>query len=131
EVAIRFKNRSASGKRVLVWDAFFSTKAEDDASVKYSLNHLLKMSHEEMKAIFEEYFYRVYFQNYQENGMTMADVYDPQLLSLLGLPAYASMKEVKSRFRQLAMCYHPDRGGDSAKFIELVEIYEKLKGEQE
>ncbi|MBF8284586.1 MAG: hypothetical protein HW378_3501 [Anaerolineales bacterium] len=25
--------------------------------------------------------------------------------------------------------YHPDHGGDNAKFIELVEIYEQLKGE--
>src|SRR5205807_9038903 len=59
-----------------------------------------------------------------------ADLYDPALLSLLGLPAYASAQELKSRFRELAKRYHPDCGGDSEKFIELMDVYEKLTGER-
>jgi len=131
EITIRFKSAPVTGKPKLIWDVFFSTKAEDDPSVKYSLSQMLEMDHEKLKAIFEEYFYRIYFQNYKENGLTLADVHDPHLLELLGLPPHAGARDIKSRFRQLAMRYHPDRGGDSDRFIELVDIYEKLKGEQD
>jgi len=60
------------------------------------------------------------FQNYKENGLAMADVYDPQLLSLLGLSPYASSQDIKRRYRELAKKYHPDHGGDAEKFIELL-----------
>ena len=129
EVSIRFKDRPAPENRKLLWDMFFSTRTENDASVKYSLSCLLKMGREELKGVFEEYFYRLYFQNYKENGLAMADVHDPQLLSLLGLPPHAGLQDIKKQFRELAKRHHPDHGGDSAKFIELVEIYEQLKGE--
>jgi len=131
EITIRFKSALLTGKPKLIWDVFFSTKDVDNHSVKYPLSQMLKMDHEKLKAVFEEYFYRIYFQNYKENGLTVADVHDPNLLELLGLPPYADARDIKSRFRQLAMRYHPDRGGDSAKFIELVDVYEKLKGEQD
>jgi hypothetical protein len=126
ELRIRFKDQPITGTQKLVWDVLFSTKV-DDSSVKYPLPSLLKLRREEFKAIVEEYFYRLYFQNFQEKGLGVADVYDPQLLSLLGLPAYAGMVEIKARFRELAKRYHPDHGGDSEKFIELMEIYERLK----
>ena len=126
ELRIRFKDQPITGAQKLVWDVFFSTKV-DDSSVKYPLPSLLKLNREEFKAVVEEYFYRLYFQNFQENGLEAADAYDPQLLSLLGLPAYAGMTEIKARFRELAKRYHPDHGGDSEKFIELMEIYERLK----
>lgn len=128
ELRIRFKDQPITSTHKLVWDVFFSTKV-DDSSVKYPLASLLKLNREEFKAIVEEYFYRLYFQTFQENGLEAADVYDPQLLSLLGLPAYAGMMEVKARFRELAKRYHPDHGGDGEKFIELMEIYERLKEE--
>ena len=57
------------------------------------------------------------------------DVYDPQLLALLGLPPYAGIAEIKQRFRALAKQYHPDYGGDAERFIELVGVYERLKDE--
>lgn len=129
ELKIRFKGQPAPEQR-LVWDAFFSTKARDDGSVKYPLQRLLQLDRQELRAVFEEYFYRVYFQNYQDHGLTHADVYDPQLLSLLGLPPYAGIEEIKHRFRELAKRYHPDHGGDSDKFIELVNIYERLTSAQ-
>jgi hypothetical protein len=129
EASIRFKDRPAPENRKLLWDVFFSTRAENDASVRYPLSRLLNMGREELKGVFEEYFYRIYFQNYKENGLAMADVHDPQLLSLLGLPPHAGLQDIKKQFRELAKRYHPDHGGDSAKFIELVEIYEQLKGE--
>ncbi len=127
EIAIRFKDRPMTHAQKLVWDVFFSTKTKNDIPVKYPLPQLLNLSREELKAIIEEYFYRVYFQNFQENGLAVADVYDPQLLSLLGLPPYAGIQEIKRRYRELAKRYHPDHGGNSEKFIELVEIYEQLK----
>ncbi len=129
EISIRFKDRPMVEGCKLLWDVFFSTQVEKDISVKYPLSRLLGMGHQELKAVVEEYFYRIYFQNYKENGLAMADVHDPQLLSLLGLPPYAGTQDIKKRFRELAKRYHPDHGGDSAKFVALVEIYEQLKGE--
>ena len=126
EIKLRFKNQPRPKNQTLIWDIFFSTKIEDDRSVKYSLTQLMQLDREALKQVFEEYFYRIYFQNYQDYGLTMADVYDPGLLSLLGLPAHAGIREIKQRFRALAKQYHPDRGGESEKFIELVEIYEQL-----
>ena len=130
EITVRFKDRSTPENRKLIWDVFFSTKAEDDVSVKYPLSQLLEMDRQGLKQVFEEYFCRVYFQNYKENGLAMADVHDPQLLSLLGLSPYASSQDIKRRYRELAKKYHPDHGGDAEKFIELLGIYERLRGEQ-
>jgi DnaJ-domain-containing protein 1 len=126
EIKVRFKGQLLSQNRRLIWDAFFSTKAEDQASVKYPIARLLGLDHQGMKEVFEEYFYRIYFQSWQESGLTTADVYNPELLSLLGLPPYAEAREIKSRFRELAKKYHPDLGGDSDRFIELMSIYERL-----
>ena len=81
-----------------------------------------------LKEVFEEYFYQVYFQYFKERGMTMVDVYNPTMLSFLGLPPYAGIQDIKRRYRELAKKYHPDHGGDSEKFIEVVEIYENLTG---
>lgn len=45
---------------------------------------------------------------------------------VLGVSKNASDKEIKSAFRKLAQKYHPDRGGDEAKFKEISEAYETL-----
>jgi hypothetical protein len=129
EATIRFRHRPRSEHTRLVWDDFFSTHTVNDASVKYPLDRLLKMDHQKQKEVFDEYFYWVYFQNYKENGLTLADVYDPRLLSLLGLPPHAGLDEVKKRFRELAKKHHPDHGGDSEKFIQLMTVYEQLRSE--
>ena len=42
----------------------------------------------------------------------------------------ASDKEIKSAFRKLAQKYHPDAGGDEAKFKEISEAYETLSDEK-
>ena len=131
EIKIRFGGQSLPSNQWLVWDVFFSTKNENDGFVKYPLSRLTQMDRQGLKQVFDEYFYRIYFQNYKEKGLTMADVYDSTLLSLLGLPPYAGIAEIKERFRELAKRYHPDHGGDSEKFIELVEIREKLTGKQQ
>ena len=122
EQAIRFKGQSNEPVNKLVWDVFFSTKP-GDSNVKYPLPRLVAMSEAEYKGVIEEFFFRLYFQSYKEDGLSIGDVHEPQLLALLGLPPYAGVQDVKKRFRELAMLYHPDHGGDALKFMELMDTY--------
>ncbi len=46
---------------------------------------------------------------------------------VLGVKKDASADEIKKAFRRKAIKYHPDRGGDEAKFKEVNEAYEVLK----
>ena len=126
EAQIRFKDSQTTKQKKYVWDQYFSTKDEKDGSVKYNMASLYDMTHEELKEVFNEYFYHVYYQYYKENGFSAEGVYDIELLTALGLPLDASIESIKSKFRELAKKYHPDRGGDSEKFMELVDIYKKL-----
>ncbi len=126
ECRIRFRTRPQEAHQTLVWDTFFSTRSADDAGVAYSLNRLVNMDHEEIKKVYEAFFYRVYFQYFKEHGLSMADAYDPGLLSLLGLPPYATLQDIKRRYRELAQVHHPDHGGDHDAFIEVVDAYERL-----
>jgi hypothetical protein len=125
EITVRFKDQPLPENPKLIWDIFFSTQTHNQQAVKYSLQYLLALERQEFKAILEEYFYRLYFQNYRERGVQV-DIYDPHLLSLLGLPAYAGIQDIKRRFRELAKRYHPDAGGESEQFIALMDIYEQL-----
>ncbi|MBA7683950.1 Chaperone protein DnaJ [subsurface metagenome] len=45
---------------------------------------------------------------------------------LLDIPRNASPADVKTNFKKLAQVYHPDKGGDPAKFVLLREAYEVL-----
>jgi len=47
----------------------------------------------------------------------------------LGIEENASMDEIKKAFRSLASRYHPDKGGDTAKFQEIQEAYSILGDE--
>jgi hypothetical protein len=128
EYAIRFKDQRAPDDPELVWDLYFSTKQANAPGVKYSLVRLSQMDAEALQKVFEAYGYQVYFQYFKENGLTAMDLHDPQLLALLGLPAYAGLPDIKKRYRELAKHYHPDHGGDSEKFVELLRVYEQLTG---
>lgn len=90
------------------------------------MHELLGMDRQQLKDVFDEYFYFVYYQYYKENGIMPQGVYDINLLASLNLPPDASTEMIKKRFRELAKKYHPDHGGDSRKFISLVETYRKL-----
>ncbi len=126
EITIRFSNRVLSGREQFVWDKFFSTKKDGETFVKYNMKQLLAMDREEIKEVFDEFFYHVYFQYYSENGITLNDLYDPNLLSMLGLSEGATMEDIKKKFRELALKYHPDKGGDSEKFIKILDVYKRL-----
>jgi hypothetical protein len=126
EITIRFNNRQLTGKEKLVWDEFFSTKADGDNTAKYNIRQLADMEHEKVKDIIDEFFYHVYFRYYSENGIALKGLYNPNLLAVLGLSDGASTDEIKKRFRELALKYHPDKGGDGEKFIELLDAYKKL-----
>ena len=126
EYRIRFRARPREDHQSLVWDAFFSTRTANDSRVAYPLSRLVKMGHDEIKTVYEAFFYRVYFQYFKEHGLSMADAYDPGLLSLLGLQPYATLQDIKKRYRELAQVHHPDHGGDHDAFIEVVNAYERL-----
>lgn len=110
----------------LVWDEFFDLHKECAKKVKYPINRLALMNKDEIKDVISEYFYIVYYRFYKENGITDVHLYDPEILTQMGLPINADSSEIKKKFRELAKKYHPDTGGDSTKFIELMENYERL-----
>jgi hypothetical protein len=130
ELTLRFGQAPAPDHPPLVWDVFFSTKAADSRPVKYPLSHLLELERDEFKSILDEYFTRIFAQTTEGRSLTQADIYDPQLLARLGLPPDAGSKEIKRQFRALAKQYHPDRGGESTQFVELVALYETLSDGQ-
>jgi len=127
ELKIRFPGGDAA-HRELVWDRFFDLRGKGGASGKYTLAQMAVLGREAYRRVVEEYFARVYYELYRENGLTEKGAYDPELLSRLGLPAMAGAEDVKRRFRELARQTHPDAGGDAARFIELMEDYRKLTG---
>jgi DnaJ-like protein len=126
EKKIRYEYNTAGMNMDYVWNRFFSTKSINDLTVKYPLWKLVQLDKYELKKVFEDYFYCVYYEKFRENGLKFDDMYDPNLLSFLGLHQDASFDEIKAKFRELAKKYHPDHGGDKDKMIELIDVYKKL-----
>ena len=128
EIKIRFGFNNVDLKKplgkVLEWDSFFDM--HDIGKGKYSLKDISIMTREEFKNIVDEFYYRVYYQYYMENGIVNIQQYNPDILSWMGLPSDSGEKEIKKRFRELAKLFHPDTGGDERKFIELMKNYRKL-----
>jgi len=110
----------------LIWDEFFQIDGNSCHKAKYALEEIAAMSKEEYKNIVEEFFFAVYYKYYTENGITGSNLYNPEILSWMGLPPDSGSEEIKKKFRELAKKYHPDTGGDESKFIELMENYQKL-----
>jgi len=50
--------------------------------------------------------------------------------NILGVDKSASDSEIKKAFKAKSMQYHPDRGGDEAKFKEINEAYQTLRDPQ-
>jgi len=127
ETIIRFSSEKRT-KAFLVWDDFFDLHEEPKGKAKYTLNVLAAMSHEEYRSVIDEYFALVYYELYKEDEITIVKTYDPAILAQLNLPFNADEKDIKRRFRELVKEYHPDIGGKSENFIELMKVYEKLLG---
>jgi len=125
EIKIRFGGARPE-KAKLVWDEFFRLRDTGAAAAKYGLRELSAMDREQFKNVVDEFFFHVYFRFCRENGMIGGRLYDPDILSELGLPPDADQAAVKKKFRQLALKYHPDTGGDAARFIALMDSYRKL-----
>ncbi len=110
----------------LVWDELFDLHENAAKAVKYPIGQLVKMSKEELRNVISEFYYGVYYKLYEENGILDISFYNPEILAQLGLPFDADSNTIKKRFRELAKKNHPDTGGDSDKFIALMEEYESL-----
>ena len=129
EKIIRFQGNQQNDS-MLVWNSFFDLRGSSTCSARYTLSALVAMSRDEYRRVVDEYFAHVYYELYKENGITDAGTitYNPAILAQLNLPFNASREDVKRKFRESAKIHHPDVGGDSAKFIELMKIYETLTG---
>src|SRR3990167_9928518 len=55
---------------------------------------------------------------------------DRDYYKILGVERGASKDDVKKAFRKLAHKYHPDKGGDEAKFKEVNEVYQVLSDDK-
>lgn len=111
----------------LVWDSFFDLHENSVSKAKFTLEMLISMGKEEYKRIVAEYLSLVYYKLYIANGLLgLKGNYDPDALVKLDLPLSADEADIKKRFRELAKKYHPDTGGNSEKFIELMDNYKKL-----
>ena len=51
--------------------------------------------------------------------------HDP--FKVLGLKRSASDEDIKTKYRELILIHHPDKGGDHDEFIRIQEAYETLK----
>ena len=126
EQRIRFSEGVMPPGTELEWSLFFSDKRSKRKNVRHSLEDLLTMASNERKSVFEEYFYRVYVRYFEENGLFLDDLQDPNMLDLFGLPLGATPQEIKYRFRELAKQCHPDCGGNPAKMRDLLDAYHSL-----
>ncbi len=62
---------------------------------------------------------------HQEAAMPLVDAY-----AVLGLPQTASLAEVKKNYRNLAVIFHPDKGGYKEAMILLNNAYGRIMEEE-
>jgi len=118
-------NRNANPD--LVWTKFFDLKDSTTSNVKYNIKKLASMTKDEIKNVINEYFYHMFYCYCKENGYTDKTLIDIGLLTSLGLPYDSDYEDVIKKFKELIKTYHPDNGGDSGKFLEIMESYNRLK----
>ena len=123
EIEIRF-GKGQYNNQPLLWDEFFDLN--EKRKVKYPLSYLLTIDNDDYRRIADEFLAFVYNDVFRYLNIQSNCSFDAALLLKLDLPYDADITAIKKRFRQLAKKYHPDTGGDVQKFIELMEIYNKL-----
>lgn len=111
----------------LIWKDFFGTSNINGKKSKYSFELLEDMTKDEIKKVFDEFWFHLYIRLYQEKGIAMVEFHQPELLNYLDLPLDADNHLIKKRFRELCKRLHPDVGGDKEKFIELMEVIESFE----
>ncbi|SHO54013.1 DnaJ domain-containing protein [Anaerocolumna xylanovorans] len=111
--------------KALVWDEFFGLQ-DKCRKARYNMKDLLAMDRENLKQVIGQYYYAVYYKIFQETGILDGSLYNPDVLAKMGLSFDADARTIKKRFRELAKEYHPDAGGSSDKFVELLEQMDSL-----
>lgn len=109
----------------LLWNQFFSLHEKEEIGVRYQLKDLEALTNEELKQVFDEFWFYVYAQIYVEKGISMVTAENSSVLCYLGLPYDADQRMIKKRFRELCKQYHPDAGGNKEQFAELMKMMEK------
>lgn len=71
---------------------------------------------------------KIYLEYREEVGATRRRVRPPQCFGQLGLPWPCTKDDVAKRWRELALKYHPDRGGSLKMFIETKTAYSAAMG---
>lgn len=113
EIRIRFGSIDPANKHIyvnLVWSKFFELKRPYKGHTKYNLDQLAQMDKQELDKVIEEFYYNLFYQFINRYYSNDNAVFDPELLSKLGLPSNAGINDIKKRFRQLAKEMHPDTG---------------------
>lgn len=113
----------SSKHRKIIWDYFFQLNHNSTEKVKYNLSDLAQMGKDELKAVINEYLSYVFYYYSRENKPLKLE---DDIYSKWGLPIYMDDSEIKRELKKLAKMNHPDNGGDTAKFIEIMEKYKKL-----
>lgn len=133
EIKIRYGDNGAYQASVknnsnnnLVWNDFFDLNEVQKENAKYPISRVASMSKDEYKELVNEFLTLVYLRLFKEKGILYLNNYDPELLNQLGLPYDADSIAVKKRFREMVKKYHPDAGGDSEQFLELMKKFERL-----
>ncbi|MGN6710755.1 DnaJ domain-containing protein [Anaerocolumna jejuensis DSM 15929] len=111
--------------KALVWDEFFCLQ-DNCRKARFNMKDLLAMDREDIKKVISQYYYAVYYKIFQETGILDNSLYNPDILMKMGLSFDADARTIKKRFRELAKEYHPDAGGNSEKFMELLEQMDSL-----
>ncbi len=71
--------------------------------------------------------WRIAYSHWVSRVARTVPMYTDEALKVLGLPATASVEDAKKAFRTLIMIHHPDRGGDIAKAVPIIEAWTQLK----
>lgn len=111
--------------KALVWDEFFCLQ-DNCRRAKFTMKELAGMDRDSLKNVISQYYYAVYYKIFQETGLFDSSLYNPDVLEKMGLSYDADARSIKKRFRELAKEYHPDAGGSSEKFMELLEQMDSL-----